>query len=172
VSLLLPNSAGREAANKVLTWVREQSEARCASLWSAAGELRLVLSASLDQEGLTAAERAWREQRRILASGDPVEIGAQLIVSIELDGVPYLMALEEVMAPRLSTAALTRYAKVAVRALVHDPAGTRPDDGLRQPALEDILVREQWASGPVRTASEPAQPTLAGDSRRTCEVNP
>ena len=160
MSLLLPQSAGREAANKVLTWVREQSEARCASLWSADGNLRLLLSASLDQEGLTSAERAWREQRRILEEGDPIKSGGQVIVSIEVEGRPFLMALEEVMAPRISIESLTRYAGVAIRALVHDSSDATSPDGTPTESLERVLVRERWnlaAPSPARELAGPEQ---------------
>jgi hypothetical protein len=165
VSLLMPQSAGREAANKVLTWVREQNEARCASLWSAAGELRLLLSASLDQEGLTAAERTWREQRRILAEGSAVQTGAQLIVSIDIEGVPYLMALEEVMSPRLSVESLTRYAGVAIRALVHDSPDAGWEDGAPREALEAVLVRETFRVAGVGAPAEFAGPEAGGRLR-------
>jgi hypothetical protein len=142
--VLLPENGGREAANKMLVWIREQSEARCVSLWSASSELRLLLSASLDHEGFAGAERAWREQQRILGEGPPVQSGTQMIVSIEVDGAPYLMALEDVKASRLSVDTLTRYARVATRAMLAARSGGPAGPGGPRATLVALLEREQW----------------------------
>jgi hypothetical protein len=155
-ALLLPHSGGREAAIKMLAWVREQSEARCVSLWSASSELRLLLSASLDQEAITSAERTWREQQEMLDDGRPVQDGSQVIVSVDVDGGSYLMALEGVTAPRLSVETLTRYARVAARAIRNEPTTTVDGPGLRREDLVARLERERWALTPAGRRKETA----------------
>lgn len=142
--VLLPYNGGREAANKMLVWIREQSEARCVSLWSASSQLRLLLSASLDHEGFAGAERAWRDQQRILGEGQPVQSGTQMIVSVEVEGAPYLMALEDVKASRLSVDTLTRYARVATRAILSERPGGSSGPGVPRATLVALLEREDW----------------------------
>ncbi len=158
--VLLPQTGGREAANKMLVWIREQNEARCVSLWSASSELRLLLSASLDHEGFTGAERAWREQQRILGDGQPVHSGSQMIVSVDVDGAPYLMALEDVKASRLSVDTLTRYARVATRAMLTERRGGPAGPGVPRATLVALLEREEW----VRLREAPRKPVSRTDA--------